>query len=201
MKLILALLFLSSFPVFAHEYEEPSESEIMMSEKALPGASLFQLENKWTDSQGNLNPLKSLAGRPRLVTMLYTRCQTSCPLIIDEIQRILNTLPERGAKFQVSLFSFDSELETPKTMQAFTKKRSLGSNWTVYKSDKDGVEDLAAVLNVRYKKLKNGEYIHSNSIFLVDEKGVVVTQKDGLNSKDEAFMEAVKQAAKKDKKK
>lgn len=197
MKLILALILFGSFQAYAHEHGEHADQEIMVSEKALPGASLFQLENMWTDAKGVAKPLKSLIGQPRLVTMLYTRCQTSCPLIVDEIQRILNTLPDRGAKFQVSLFSFDSELETPETMQAFTKKRSLGTNWTVYKSDKDGVENLAAVLNIRYKKLKNGEYIHSNSIFLVDEKGVIITQKDGLNSKDEAFMKAVKQMAKK----
>lgn len=201
MKLVLAFILLSCFPAWAHEVSVQGASDEMISEKALPGASLSKIENKWTDSQGKPLKLKSLEGRPRLVTMLYTRCLTACPLIVDEIQRILNTLPERGANFQVSLFSIDSELETKETMQAFTKKRSLGSNWTVYKGDKKAVKDLAAVLNVQYKRLENGEYIHSNSIFLVDDKGIVVTQKDGLNSKDEAFMKTVKEYAEKDKKK
>lgn len=199
MKIVILIFCLqSSLFSLAHEHHGGhGEHETMSGEHVPPGTSLFHLETKWTGMNGESMTLSTLAGKPRLMAMLYTRCLTACPLLVDDIQSVLSTLPEKGKNFEVSLFSFDSESETPETMKAFIKKRSLGPNWRVYKSDKDGVADLAAALGVRYKKLKNGDYIHSNSIFLVDEKGVVLKQKDGLNSKDKAFNEAVKKTANK----
>lgn len=124
--------------------------------------------------------------------MLYTRCQTACPLLVDNISQVISKLPKKNQDINVSLFSFDSDYEKPETLSHFKKMRKLGSNWEVMKSDADTVAELAAALGVRYKKLPKGEFIHSNSIFLVDAKGVVVAQKNGLNTDDKAFVKAIK---------
>src|SRR5690606_34178887 len=95
--------------------------------------------------------LKELAGKPHLVAMLYTRCQTACPMIVNEILLVQKDMPKKTEPLSVVVFSFDSKYESPATMTEFIKKRKLGSNWRILKSDKSAVTEIAAVLGVRYK--------------------------------------------------
>lgn len=194
--LTITLLLFSQLAFAQHEmhgsHGAHHDHQDMEPGKAMPGTSLYQLEGKWTDAQGKTVELKSLAGEKRLVAMMYTRCQTACPLLVDNIAQIISKLPKKSQNMKVNVFSFDSDYEKPETMTHFKKMRKLGSNWEVMRADADTVAELAAALGVRYKKLPNGEFIHSNSIFLIDAKGVVLTQKDGLNTDDKAFVKAIK---------
>lgn len=195
--LVILLLFLSQMS-FAHDakmhgaHSSHHGHEDLEPGKAVPGTSLYQLEGQWMDSTGKTVELKSLAGEKRLIAMLYTRCQTACPLLVDNILQVISKLPKKSQNIKVTLFSFDSDYEKPETLSHFKKMRKLGANWEVMKSDADTVAELAAALGVRYKKLPKGEFIHSNSIFLLDSQGVVATQKDGLNTDDKAFVKAIK---------
>src|SRR5690606_25433016 len=79
---------------------------------AQPG-SLYQLSSQWKDQNGQVLQLKDLAGSPRLLVMLYTRCTTTCPLVLEDIKGLLGELPgDRAQNLKVSIFSFDSERET-----------------------------------------------------------------------------------------
>jgi protein SCO1/2 len=44
----------------------------------------------------------------------------------------------------------------------------------------NSVRELAAVLGLRYKQDENGDFDHSNVIFLLDKDGVVRSQQLGL---------------------
>src|SRR5690606_11460516 len=124
--------------------------------------------------------LKDLAGSPRLLVMLYTRCTTTCPLVLEDIKGLLGELPgDRAQNLKVSIFSFDSERETPASLKDFFIKKELDARWNLLTGDSAAVADLAAALGVRYKKVGD-EYIHSNIIFLVNERGVVLAKKEGL---------------------
>lgn len=192
-KLVLILMFFA-LPLWAHEgHHEEEELKSTMPES---GMSLYQFDSKWTNKDGKELELKSLKGVPRIAAMLYTRCTTACPLIVDEILMVLKKLPEKSRNISVTLFSFDSEHETTDTMKEFLKKRNLPPNWQVYKSDASTVAELAAALGVRYKKLKGGEYIHSNTIYLLNEKGEVIAQKEGLNTSNAEFVKAVQKEVK-----
>ncbi|KHD88083.1 MAG: hypothetical protein OM95_11235 [Bdellovibrio sp. ArHS] len=192
MKTLIFIILFFSLPLLAHEAHHHHEDAEMSAGTPVPGASIYQLEGSWTKMNGEKMKLSSLRGEPRLVAMLYTRCQTACPLLVDDIQAIFKKIPETKKNMPVTLFSFDSDHETSETMQQFLSKRKLGKNWSVMKSDASTVTELAAALGVRFKKLPNGEYIHSNSVFLLDGEGVVIAQKDGLNTKDQKFVDEIK---------
>lgn len=192
MKQIILILMLFSSPLWAHEeHQHHHQDDAMESSKAQSGMSLYQFDSKWIDKNGKEVELKNLKGEPRIVSMLYTRCLTACPLLVNEISEVIKKLPEDKKKISVVLFSFDSEKETPETMKDFLKKRNLPENWQVFKSDSSTVSELAAALGVRYKKLKNGEYIHSNTIYLLNEQGEVLAQKEGLNTSNSEFVKAI----------
>ncbi len=160
----------------------------------LPEDSIYQLDSQWTDQSGAKLKMTDMAGAPRLVVMLFTRCQSTCPLIVEEIRGVLKALPaEKEKDIRVTVFSFDSENETPETLADFVKKRKLDERWQLLTGKAEGVAELAAVLGVRYKKIKD-EYVHSNILFFVDKNGVIKGKKDGLNTPKDDFVATLKKA-------
>lgn len=157
-----------------------------------PPKSLFHLGSQWTDQDGESLNIQDLAGSPRIAVMLYTRCTTTCPLVVEDIKEVLKELPKKQAnKMKVTIFSIDAERETPVTMKDFVKKRKLDSRWQLLTATPEDVSTLAAALGVRYKKVED-EFVHSNVMFLWDEKGQVLARKEGLRTPKADFVSEMK---------
>lgn len=162
----------------------------------LPDQSLYQLSSKWTDQNGKEQNLSDLAGKPRLMVMIFTRCQTACPLLVSDLKAIEKQLSEdERSRIDVDLFSFDSKRENPSTLKEFAEKYKIDQKrWSVMTSNSSSVSELAAVLGVQYKELDSGDFIHANVIFLVNPKGEVVAKREGLRSDEKAFVESIRKA-------
>lgn len=158
----------------------------------LPSSSLYHLSSKWSDQINSTVQMSELVGRSRLIAMVYTKCQTACPLLVQDIKGMIAKLPKEHSKdLHIDLFSFDSETESSKSLQAFKDKFKLDENWSIYAGSKNSVSELAAVLGVQYKKLPSGEYIHSNVIFFVDAKGEVTAKHEGLGRDSSEFIKKI----------
>ncbi|HMN68880.1 MAG TPA: SCO family protein [Bdellovibrionales bacterium] len=182
------LLWLGSTSATAHEGHH---DENLKAAPLLAGASVWQLNSAWKDQNGASVTLASLTGKPLLVAMLYTRCKTACPIITDDLKAVAAELMRKGRLVDVAIFSLDSFHETPASLSAYAKKRNLPANWRLYTGNADSVSELAGALGVRYKRLKDGEYIHSNVIYYVNKDGEVAAQKEGLNSPSEEFIKKI----------
>ncbi len=170
-----------------HEAEQELEAQTPIS-----GSSIFQLASEWKNQKGESVKISSLQGSPRLVVMLFTRCETACPLIVEDLKDITRDLEAKTKeKMKVSIFSLDSFRETPESLATFVKKRKLPSHWELYTSNADAVAELAAALGVRYKRLANGDFIHSNIIYFVSREGEIVSQKEGIKTPREVFVKNV----------
>lgn len=186
MKFLVALLFCASS--YAHEGHHAD----LKAAEGLSGKSVWQLDSTWKNQNGEDVKLSSLQGKARLVAMLYTRCATACPLIVEDIKKVSGDLQEKAKEVEITIFSLDSDQETPETLSAFSKKRKLSPNWQLLTSKAGAVAELAAVLGVRYKKLKDGEYIHSNVIYYLNKEGEIMARKEGLKTPSEEFVQKVK---------
>ncbi|NOR19660.1 MAG: SCO family protein [Xanthomonadales bacterium] len=145
--------------------------------------SIFHLQGKWATHEDKIIDLKELAGKPVVAAMVYTSCQHTCPLITSKVISVRNSLPKKDqSKVTYALFSIDSEGDTPEALRRYKEKRNLDENWILLTADKRSVRQLAGVLGVNYKKMPDGGFSHSNIITLIDEKGVIVTQVNGLNA-------------------
>lgn len=186
-SLALLLFPQTSFAHGGHEHEAE-----MKAEAPLPGLSVFKLDSKWKNQKGEEVKLSDLRGRPRVVAMLFTRCETACPLIVEDLKKIAE---EAGAKkkspVEVSIFSLDSFRETPESLAAFATKRKLPAHWGLFTSNADAVAELAAALGIRYKRLPDGDFIHSNVIFLLNADGEIAARKEGLKTPREDFVRRV----------
>lgn len=74
------------------------------------------------DENGKMVTLAQLRGRPAIVTFLYTTCQDTCPLTVDQIRAGLDEL---GHDVPVIAVSVDPAHDTPAAARRFTLLRQM----------------------------------------------------------------------------
>lgn len=156
--------------------------EALPGETPLPGLSVYQLDSPWRDAAGGERTLASLRGHPVLVLLFYGTCQSVCPVLVRDLQRIDEKIPEAPrADLRHLLVSFDPKVDTPERLAAYAKEHGLDpARWTLLHGSADQVRELAAVLGVRYRASGDGQYSHTQRITLLDREGRVVESFDGV---------------------
>ena len=161
----------------------------------LPGASVYRLDIALIDQDGRGFRLGERQGKPVLISMFYTSCQYVCPLIIDSLRKTQAALArDGGASFDVLLVSFDPQRDTPARLAQVFAERKLGANWTLARTDAASVRKLAAVLDIQYRALANGDLNHSSSITLLGEDGRLLARTDKIGEVDAEFVVKVRAA-------
>jgi|JI10StandDraft_1071094.scaffolds.fasta_scaffold716088_1 protein SCO1/2 len=160
--------------------------------KVLPGNSVYQLQSTWVDQKNSKIKFSELAGKPRIIAMVYTKCKSACPLLVHDIKGTIAKLPKNiSDQIQIDLFSFDSEEENSNSLSEFKSKYELSDNWSIFYGNKGSVAELAAVLGVQYKKLDGGEYVHSNVVFYLNEYGEIKGKQEGLGRDSSDFIQSI----------
>lgn len=159
---IWALIFIVVLPVLTGTQLSAKEGQ----------GSLHELTSVWKDQNGKTFQWKDTQGKVLLVSMVYTSCQQTCPLIMSEMSALQKALPAAlQDKVEVLLFSMDPKRDTPERLKAYAQERKLNPNWRLLNGAEDDVQELGAVLGFRYKKMETGDFAHSNIFTVVDQKG------------------------------
>ena len=158
-----------------------------------PSGSIYQLGVTLTDQDGHAHGLDVYAGHPVLVTMFYGTCPATCPLIVETLRSIEQAAPPaQRAQLRVLLISIDPERDTVSALSELAKTRRIdASRWTMARTDAAGVRKIAAVLNIQYRQLPNGEFNHSNIITAVSPKGEILKQSSVIGRVDENLLAAL----------
>ncbi|HEX2167400.1 MAG TPA: SCO family protein [Longimicrobiales bacterium] len=145
--------------------------------------SIYDLESPWQDQQGLTLTLGDLAGRPRVIALAYTSCAYACPRILQDMKRIEGELRAAGIDAGYVLVSIDPERDTSQRLHEYAQSTLLDPNdWTLLSGTGDGTLELAALLGVRYRRVSESDFEHSNVITLVDADGRIVYRQVGLNA-------------------
>lgn len=158
-----------------------------------PGDSIYQLRAVLTDQNGNALDLDSGRGQPVLVSMFYTSCKMTCPMIIAAIQHTLGSLtPAERDRVRVLMISFDPARDTVEVLKRTARERGCDSHWTLARTDEASVRKIAALLGVQYRRLEGGEFSHSSVIELLDADGRIVARSGRLDSVDPTLVQALR---------
>ncbi len=187
MKYLARLLVLMLVTATTHA-ESTSPNESTASE------SIYQLNVALTSHANQAIKLDVYRGQPTLVTMFYGSCPNVCPLLIETLQSIEKSLGEKDRnRLRVLMVSIDPDRDTPAALTTVAKNHRVDlSRWTLARTSAADVRKIAAVLNVQYRKLPNGEYNHSSVITLLDVGGRPIAHTSRLGAKDEDFVKALK---------
>lgn len=162
---------------------------------ALPGDSVYLLDDAFSDQAGKPFKLADRRGKPQLVAMFYTSCRYVCPLIVDSAKGVEHALtPVERSRLGVLLVSLDPARDDTAALASVARKRKLDpARWTLARTEAGTVRRVAALLGVRYRELADGEFNHTSALVLLDGEGRVVARTERLGPvPDPAFLAAVK---------
>ena len=151
--------------------------------------SIFVLDSKWQNQDGQELQLKDLKGKNLVVVMIFTSCKTACPILVADMRKIASKIePKKLKETTMLLISIDPENDTPEVLKAYAKEQKMeGEPWMFLRSDKESVRELANVLAVKYKKISPIVFSHSNIITVFNKNGEMVNQVEGtVKSEDVA---------------
>jgi protein SCO1/2 len=148
------------------------------------GASIYNLDAKWTTQDGADLALASFAGKLVVAAMGYTTCRDICPATLVNMMWIDRHLPPDAINLvRFAFFSFDSEADTPERLRLYAEGHSLDlKRWTLLRAGDDAVRELAAALGVGYRPNGQGGFDHAAVISLLDGKGEIIFQQRGAQA-------------------
>jgi formylglycine-generating enzyme len=161
---------------------------------ALPTDSMYQVDTSLETSTGARTRFSARRGRPRIVTMFYSRCSATCPLTINTLRAVDAALtPVERAGLGMLLVSLDPEHDTPQALQTLAKERRVtDSRWVLARASASDTRKLAAMLGIQYRELSTGDFEHSSVLVLLDAEGRVRARSAKLGEPDPAFIEAAR---------
>ncbi len=197
-KVIIFLLFLSLFGIYSCNKKKKDvccKEDISKNETVnavISDMSVYNLDSKWINQNNDTIILKDLANKITVAAMIFTHCESACPRIVADMQRIEKAFSEAELQnIQFLLISMDPERDTPVRFTEFMKEHQLDEKWIGISSNDASTMELSNVFNVRIKKLSDGGFDHSNIIRLLDKKGDIVFQQNGLSKDPEEIINKI----------
>ena len=162
-----------------------------------PPQSIYNLDAKLVDESGTERALDMHRGHPVLITMFYGSCSTACPLLIDTLRAFERSLtPAERARVRVLLISIDPEHDTTESLKALAATRRIDvARWTLLHTDEPTVRKIAAVLNIQYRRLPDGNYNHASVISLLTPQGEIAARSTVLGKADPSLAAALRASA------
>lgn len=155
--------------------------------------SIYMLSDTFQTQENKNVILSSFAGKPTVVGMIFTNCTYACPRLTADIKGIQEKLKDEKGKINFVLVSFDAERDNPAQLKKFAGNLNLDANWTLLHGSDQTVRTLSVLLNVQFEKDAEGNFSHSNIISVLDKKGVLRFQKEGLNADQAETIANIKQ--------
>ena len=187
LMLVLAALLAAPAVALATEAHE----ELPAGEAVQTGDSLYLIGVSWEDQNGKPVALESFEGQPVLISMFYATCPHACPMLISDLKRVEKAVPEAlRAKLKVVLVTFDPERDTAAKMKGLLEAHGVDqSRWSMLRADPARVQEMAAVLGIKYRFAKDGQINHSTVITLLDARGAIVERLEGLRQPEAPLVE------------
>lgn len=148
----------------------------------VPEESIYNISDTFTTQNKREIVLKDFAGKPVVLGMIFTHCTYACPRLTADIQNIEKELGPNAKNVNFILVSFDTERDTPAQLEKFKKEMNLDDRFTLLHGSEDAVRTLSVLLNIQFQKNSNGDFSHSNIISVLDKKGNLAYQKEGIQA-------------------
>jgi protein SCO1/2 len=202
-----ALLLAGAVPVLAHGDEDPATaahggaadpSELFDEKRALKisqdalGRTVGS--HAFVDSAGNPVDLTDFRGKPLVVSLIYTSCYHTCPLITENLRNAtraaLGTLGE--GSFTVVTIGFDVKNDTPERLRVYAEEHGVDRpNWRLLSADAETIHRLAETLGFIYFPSPRG-FDHLSQTTILDGDGAVYRQVYGASFAAPSIVEPLK---------
>ncbi len=163
---------------------------------ASSSGSIFNAAFSWRDDEGKNVQLNNLAEQQKnwtLISMMYTSCPSSCPMIVQKMRKLETALKEKGFKPEFVLVTFDPERDTLEKLKKHRKKIGVTeTNWHFLNGSQADTRKLSMLLGIKYAKdPESGEFMHDNKIVLLSPRGDILARLNNLGESDSEIIETI----------
>jgi protein SCO1/2 len=172
----LAASLIAAAPAFAQEVPRLDATEAMRASQAAVGRTLG--DHVLLDREGRPVRLASFAGKPLLVSFIYTGCFQICPLATQSLGDAVRELKGRfgEGRFNVVSIGFNQPADSPQAMKAFASQHRVAqSGWEFLSPPPALVPALAREFGFLYEATPAG-FDHVLQVSVVDAQGRIVRQ-------------------------
>lgn len=129
-------------------------------------------------------PTELSDGQPVLLTFIFTKCGTICPVMSQTFSQVQDKL---GAQQKVHLvsISIDPEYDTPARLAEYGKKVGAGDQWHFY----TGTTEASVAAQRAFEAFRGDKMSHTPVTFLRGRAGKPWERIDGFASSDELIGE------------
>ena len=142
---------------------------------------------------------KDGAGRPLLVTFIFTSCPGACPLVVDEcIEAARKAGKGRSGKDRpmVLALSFDPDIDTPAKLKAHMKENHLSPRDVTFLTGTQAeVDKVVQDWGVSVGRDKKGDIFHGFQTNVLDRSGRIVATYVGAGIDGKELLADVKTAS------
>lgn len=152
-------------------------------------------DGRYVGTDGRNVSLSQFRGKPLVVTLIYTGCNQSCPVVIGSLHRSLKIAQDAFGEtsFAVITVGFDTRNDTPERLRAFARERgAVLPNWRFLASDRETVNRLAKDTGFVFRASAGG-FSHVTQTTIVDADGRVYRQIYGGGFEPPALVEPLKE--------
>lgn len=184
---------------WAHQHA-PHANSPALDEKAALATSQAAIgrsvgDYSFTDSRGKTLRLNDLRGRPVLISLIYTSCYHTCPLLTKHLAQVVEIARDAlgDSSFAVLTIGFDTTVDTPQRMRTYARERGINiSEWFFLSADPATMGALTRDVGFVYFESPRG-FDHLAQITLLDADGRVYAQIYGENFATPTLVEPLKQ--------
>jgi protein SCO1/2 len=147
------------------------------------------------DTRGQPFRLQQLAGKPIVVSLIYTSCHHVCPLITRNLEKTVAVARDAFGEdtFAVVTIGFDWQIDTPEQMRVYASSRGIDQrNWHFLSGDAAAIAAITDDLGFRHTASAKG-YDHLSQTTIIDHNGRVYRQVYGQDFDAPALVEPLKE--------
>ena len=184
----------------AHGPSDPATRELLFDESRAFAYSQRAIgrvlsDHVFTDQYGRSVRLSDYRGKPLVVSLIYTSCYHTCPLIVETLQKTAEVGRQALGRdsFAVLTIGFDVANDTPQRMHAYAKSHGVDSDiWAFASSDIQTIATLSEELGFIYIVSPRG-FDHLAQTSVVSPDGRVYRHVYGDDFKAPALVEPLRQ--------
>jgi protein SCO1/2 len=152
-------------------------------------------EYRFTDTMGRAVTLAGMRDSPVVVSMVYTSCYHTCPLVTEYLAEVVAVARKAlgETSFRVLTIGFDAANDNPVRMRQFARERGIDDPlWLFLSADAPTVTALARDLGFSFAASAKG-FDHLTQATVLDRDGRVYAQVYGDRFPPPALVEPLKE--------
>jgi protein SCO1/2 len=121
------------------------------------------------DQHHQIIRLSAFAGQVVAATFVYSTCQNTCPIVVEELSQALDELPHQIPALAISV---DPKQDTPTNVQAFLIKQSVTTQLDYLVAKRSVLEPIWKQFGIQPQlKVNSSKSDHSVDLVLFDKTG------------------------------